>query len=47
MDADEGILSVALSDDELSRRRAGWSPRETNFGSGYLWKYAQQVGSGA
>ena len=23
---------------------SAWKPRESNFGSGYLWKYAQQVG---
>ncbi|MHB1109360.1 MAG: dihydroxy-acid dehydratase [Devosia sp.] len=44
LDAVEGILSVDLSDEELARRRAQWSPRETQFGSGAIWKYAQQVG---
>ena len=24
--------------------RKDWKPRETEYGSGYLWKYAQQVG---
>ena len=44
LDAVEGILSVDLSDEELARRKAKWSPRETQFGSGAIWKYAQQVG---
>jgi dihydroxy-acid dehydratase len=28
----------------LAKRKAQWRPRETDFTSGYLWKYAQQVG---
>jgi len=39
-----GTLNVKLSADELSSRRRDWKPREAPFGSGYLWKYAQQVG---
>ena len=40
-----GELSVALSDDELAARKADWTgPRETLYGSGALWKYAQLVG---
>ena len=44
LDADNGTLNVKLSDDELAKRKAQWKPRETEYGSGYLWKYAQQVG---
>ena len=33
-----------LSDEELAKRKKDWKPRETDFTSGYLWKYAQQVG---
>jgi len=44
IDAVAGTINVNLSDDELTKRKAGWKPRETNYGSGYLWKYAQQVG---
>ena len=29
---------------ELAERKVAWTPRETDFTSGYLWKYAQQVG---
>jgi dihydroxy-acid dehydratase len=39
-----GTLSVDLSDEELARRQAQWTPRESQFGSGAIWKYAQQVG---
>ncbi len=45
IDAVGGTLNVKLADDELARRRQGWKPREIEFTSGYLWKYAQQVGS--
>jgi dihydroxy-acid dehydratase len=45
LDADGGSLDVELSADELDRRRAAWQPRDNAFASGYLWKYAQQVGS--
>ena len=34
-----------LSDDELAKRKGAWKPRENGHAaSGYLWKYAQQVG---
>jgi dihydroxy-acid dehydratase len=44
IDAVAGTIEAAVSADELARRRKGWKPREQEFGSGYLWKYAQQVG---
>ncbi|MDJ1157017.1 dihydroxy-acid dehydratase [Chelatococcus sp. SYSU_G07232] len=45
LDAIAGTMNVRLSDEELARRRAAWKPRETDYGSGALWKYAQTVGS--
>src|SRR4051812_6855034 len=45
IDAVKGTLEVRLSDDELAERRKAWQAREGAFGSGYLWKYAQTVGS--
>ncbi|HUV33150.1 MAG TPA: dihydroxy-acid dehydratase [Devosiaceae bacterium] len=45
IDAVDGMLSVALSDEELAARKTKWKPRETNFGSGAIWKYAQMVGT--
>jgi dihydroxy-acid dehydratase len=45
LDAEAGTLNVRLSDDALAERRKAWQPRESEFGSGYIWKYAQQVGS--
>ena len=44
IDAVNGTIDVALSDDELNKRKAGWKPRDIHFGSGALWKYAQEVG---
>ncbi|MBZ6078745.1 dihydroxy-acid dehydratase [Microvirga puerhi] len=45
IDAIRGTIDVELSEEELSRRRAAWRSRETDATSGYLWKYAQTVGS--
>jgi dihydroxy-acid dehydratase len=44
IDAEKGTLNVKLSTQELERRRQDWKPRDGEFASGYLWKYAQQVG---
>ncbi|MBB3065535.1 MULTISPECIES: dihydroxy-acid dehydratase [Limibacillus] len=44
IDADEGTLSVELSDAELAERRKAWKPRGTDYNSGAIWKYAQTVG---
>ncbi|WP_029355299.1 dihydroxy-acid dehydratase [Bosea sp. 117] len=44
IDAVEGILDVALSDEELAARRGAWQPRPSSFGSGAIWKFAQAVG---
>jgi dihydroxy-acid dehydratase len=45
LDAVMGVLTVKLSDEELTTRKRDWKPRSSVFTSGYLWKYAQQVGS--
>ncbi|NNE22386.1 MAG: dihydroxy-acid dehydratase [Rhizobiales bacterium] len=45
LDAVEGEISVALSDEELSQRAKAWKPRGTDYNSGCIWKYAQTVGS--
>jgi dihydroxy-acid dehydratase len=44
IDADKGTINVKLSADELAKRKSAWKPRENEYGSGYLWKYTQQVG---
>ncbi|HWT31598.1 MAG TPA: dihydroxy-acid dehydratase [Propylenella sp.] len=45
IDAEAGTLDARLSDEELEARRRGWRPRETDYRSGAIWKYAQTVGS--
>lgn len=45
IDAVEGTIEVDLSDDELAKRAEKWAPRETDYTSGAIWKYAQTVGS--
>ncbi len=46
IDATKGVLSVALTEDDLKARKAAWQgPRATLYTSGALWKYAQLVGS--
>ncbi|MBV9348317.1 MAG: dihydroxy-acid dehydratase [Pseudolabrys sp.] len=45
IDAVNGTIDVKLSEDELKQRKAAWKPRENSHTSGYLWKYAQQVGN--
>ena len=44
LDAEAGTLDARISDEEFVRRKRDWKPREPEFTSGYLWKYAQQVG---
>jgi dihydroxy-acid dehydratase len=45
LDAINHTIEVKLSDEELAERKKAWKPRSTNYGSGAIWKYAQQVGS--
>jgi dihydroxy-acid dehydratase len=45
LDAEKGTLDVNLTASELESRAKAWKPRAEEFTSGYLWKYAQQVGS--
>jgi dihydroxy-acid dehydratase len=44
IDANKGTMNLKVSADELAKRRKAWKSRELDIGSGYLWKYAQQVG---
>ena len=45
LDAEKATLEVKLAPSELERRRGEWKPRADEYRSGYLWKYAQQVGA--
>ncbi|ADO41648.1 dihydroxy-acid dehydratase [Ketogulonicigenium vulgare] len=41
-----GEISVDLTDEELAARKADWAgPRQTEYESGALWKYARLVGT--
>jgi dihydroxy-acid dehydratase len=44
IDAEAGRLDIGISESELEERRKAWQPRQTMYGSGSLWKYAQTVG---
>ena len=45
INAENGTIEVDLSDEELAERKKSWAPRETEYQSGTIWKYAQTVGS--
>ncbi len=45
LDAEKGSLNVKLTAGELESRARAWKPPAGEYTSGYLWKYAQQVGS--
>ena len=45
LDANKRTIEVEVSPEELEKRRAAWSPRETDYASGALYKYAQTVGT--
>jgi len=45
IDARKGTIRIKLTAKELRERKKTWAgPRETIYGSGALWKYAEQVG---
>jgi dihydroxy-acid dehydratase len=45
IDADRNLLHVELSDEELARRRAAWTPPRARYTRGVLAKYARVVSS--
>ena len=44
IDADAGTIDLMVEPDVLAARKKNWRPREMDFASGTLWKYAQGVG---
>ncbi len=44
IDAEAGTIELEVDDDELTRRRATWTPRVTGYDTGALAKYARLVG---
>lgn len=45
VDADEGVVNVDLSDQELAARRSSWKPTPPALNGGVIAKYARQVSS--
>jgi dihydroxy-acid dehydratase len=45
INAVENLLQIEVSDEELAERRKEWTPREPNYRSGVLAKYAKLVSS--
>ncbi|HUW74022.1 MAG TPA: dihydroxy-acid dehydratase [Methyloceanibacter sp.] len=45
LDAEDGIIDLEVGEDELAARAKDWKVPPTAFQSGYLWKYAQEVGA--
>jgi dihydroxy-acid dehydratase len=44
IDAEKGVISVAISESEMAARRKAWKPRKHDYQSGSIWRYAQTVG---
>ena len=44
IDADAGTIELEVDPIILEQRRKHWSARATNYNSGAIWKFAQQVG---
>jgi dihydroxy-acid dehydratase len=44
IDAVAGTIDVDLTDAEFAARKAEWKPRKTDYNSGAIWRYAQNVG---
>jgi len=44
IDAEAGTIDLDVPEDVMAARRAAWVPRQTDYGSGALWRYAKTVG---
>jgi len=44
IDAEAGTIDLDVAEDVLADRRARWQARRNDYGSGALWRYAQNVG---
>ncbi|MEK6542346.1 MAG: dihydroxy-acid dehydratase [Pseudomonadota bacterium] len=44
IDAEAGTIDLAIDEMVLAERRARWRPRQNDYQSGALWRYAQNVG---
>tara|TARA_R110000824_G_scaffold13280_10_gene57964 strand:- start:6490 stop:8211 length:1722 start_codon:yes stop_codon:yes gene_type:complete len=44
IDAEKGVIDLEVDESILAERRKKFTRRETDYGSGALWRYAQNVG---
>jgi dihydroxy-acid dehydratase len=44
IDAEAGTIDLQVDDAVLAARKAAWKPRQNDYQSGALWRYAQNVG---
>jgi dihydroxy-acid dehydratase len=44
IDAVKGVIDLLVDPQVLEERRKAWKPRLSDYGSGALWRYAQNVG---
>ncbi len=44
IDAEKGTIDLLVDAQVLEERRKAWTPRVSDYGSGALWRYAQNVG---
>jgi dihydroxy-acid dehydratase len=44
IDAEAGTIDLDVAEDVLAERRRAWKARVSDYGSGALWRYAQNVG---
>ena len=47
IDINANTINVLVSDEELAKRKAAWTPRQPRITTGYLSRYAKLVSSGA
>jgi dihydroxy-acid dehydratase len=44
IDAETGVIDLNVATEVLEERRKSWKPRQTDYQSGAIWRYAQNVG---
>jgi dihydroxy-acid dehydratase len=44
IDAETGVIDLNVAPEVLEERRKSWKPRQTDYQSGAIWRYAQNVG---
>jgi dihydroxy-acid dehydratase len=44
IDAETGVIDLNVAPEVLEERLKNWRPRQTDYQSGAIWRYAQNVG---